>query len=125
MKKKLGPFIENMGEAGAACLITMVQGNVLALTLSHWMIAWQTGLFAGGATAAAILIARINKPWVISLVLGTITAIVDFFVHEGAFGFAFVEAALTGLGAAILSLLVGLFLRRLRDRRIASSESGV
>ena len=32
---KVTPFIENVAESTTACLITMVQGNLLALTLGH------------------------------------------------------------------------------------------
>ena len=47
MKKKLTPIFENVAESTTACLITMVQGNLLALTVSHWLIASQTGVVAG------------------------------------------------------------------------------
>ena len=35
LRQKIELFIENIGEATAACLFTMVQGNLLALTLGH------------------------------------------------------------------------------------------
>jgi hypothetical protein len=34
MKRQIQPFIENLSEATAACLVTMVQGNLLAITLA-------------------------------------------------------------------------------------------
>lgn len=101
------PFVENIAEATTACLITMVQGNVLALGLSHWLIASQTGVAAGSITAAAILLLKTDRRWMISLLLGVITAAVDYFVHPGMFGTVVTEAIVTGIGAAILSYMVG------------------
>ncbi|MCG8413061.1 MAG: hypothetical protein MI746_02480 [Pseudomonadales bacterium] len=115
-KNRVLPFVENISEATAACLITMVQGNVLALGLSHWLIASQTGIAAGVLTALAIMYTRIRKRWVIASALGIITATVDFFVHPGMFGHIAAEAIVTGIGAACLSLLVGWILDRRREK---------
>ncbi len=117
LRQKIEPFIENIGEATAACLITMVQGNLLALTLGHWIMASQTGAIAGALTAAAILVSKIKQRWIVSSVLGAITAVVDFFIHPGQFGPIFLEAIVTGTGAACLCFLVGLIVDRVRARR--------
>ena len=106
-RERLEPFVENMSEATVACLITMVQGNVLALGLSHWLIASQTGIVAGSITALAILFSGIRRRWIVAALLGLVTAVVDFFVHPGMFGHIAAEAAVTGIGAALLSLLLG------------------
>ncbi len=95
----------------------MVQGNLLVLTLGHWLIASQTGLIAGGLTAAALLLARTDRRWIIAIVLGTVTAVVDFFVHPGMMESVFLEALLTGVGAGLLSLAVGYTLQYWRSRR--------
>lgn len=101
------PYLENVTEAGCACLVTMVQGNFLALGIAHWVIASQTGLIAGAIAGTTILAARLRRQWVISLTLGVITAAVDFYVHPGTLGtMAIAEALITGLGAALLSCLV-------------------
>ena len=123
MKGKIGPFLENIAESTSACLVTMVQGNLMALTLGHWFIASQTGLLAGTVSAAAILLARAKKRWVISLTLGSVTAVVDFLVHPGMFGPVVLEAAVTGLGAALLSLVAGALLHRLRAIRTSTYRS--
>ena len=108
VKKKLAPLAENIAESGVACLVTMVQGNVLLLGLSHWITASQTGLLAGSAATAAILLAKSNNRLVIAGILGAITAIVDYFVHPGMIGDArTTEAIITGLGAAVLSYALG------------------
>ena len=110
------PYVENVSEATVACLITMVQGNVLALGLSHWLIASQTGIAAGTITILALTFTQIKKRWVIALVLGLATATVDFFVHPGMFGPVAAEAVVTGAGAAGLSLAVGWWLERRKLR---------
>ena len=115
-ENKVLPFVENVSEATVACLITMVQGNVLALGLSHWIIASQTGIVAGALTALAIVFTQIKKRWLIALLLGVATAAGDFYVHPGMFGPIAAEAAVTGIGAAVLSLLIGWWLDRRRMR---------
>lgn len=115
--RKIAPFVENIAESTTACLVMMVQGNLLVLTLGHWLIASQTGVVAGAVTSAAILVFRATKRWIIAVVLGVVTAIVDFFVHSGDVGSFVLDAVLTGLGAALLSYLVGMALRYARARR--------
>ena len=120
MKKKLAPFIENIAESGTACLVTMVQGNLLLLGLSHWITASQTGLIAGTAAATAITLVKIDNRLILAGLLGTLTAIVDYFVHPGMIGEgAATEAIITGLGAAVLSYVVGTILIKIRQRRIS------
>jgi hypothetical protein len=122
LRQKLAPFAENIAESGAACLVTMVQGNLLLLGLSHWITASQTGLLAGGAAAAAITLTNIQNRLIMSILLGVITGFVDYFVHEGMFGEGATEAIVTGAGAAVLSYLVGTMLARLRRRRAPSAS---
>ena len=100
---KVGPLLENIGEATAACLITMVQGNLLLLGLSHWLVASQTGVVAGLLTSALLVLAKTTNRVVISIILGVVTGVVDYFIHEGMFGPEAAEAMVTGLGAALLS----------------------
>ena len=116
MKKKLTPYIEYFAESTTACLVTMVQGNILALGVSHILIASQTGIIAGTIAYIAILFAKTGKQWIVSIILGLATGIVDFFVHPGMFGTVATEAVVTGLGAAILSYLVGIAIQRFRAK---------
>ncbi len=118
MKPKITPIVENVAEATAACLITMSQGNFLAFTLTHWLIASQTGVLAGIAASAALLLTRTDRRWVIAIVLGIVTATVDWFVHPSMFGTAVTEAIVTGVGAALLSYLVGTTVRYWKGRRL-------
>jgi hypothetical protein len=117
------PVLENISESATACLITMVQGNVLALGLGHWIIASQTGVVAGVLASVALYASRGRGRWVVATVLGVITAIVDYMIHPGAFGPVFLEAAVTGLAAAGLSLLVH-FIRKRRATPRSSPEGG-
>ena len=119
MKEHARPFVENVAEATTACLVAMVQGNLLVLSLSHWLIASQTGILAGAATTAAIVATRATRPWVISTLLGVLTSVVDYFMHPGMIGPFFLEAILTGAGAAVLSYGVQMLFRRNRVARDA------
>jgi hypothetical protein len=109
--RKITPFVESIAESTTACLVTMVQGNVFALTLTHLAIASQTGVIAGALAAVVIVSAKAKNRWVISALLGIATAVVDYFVHPGMFGPAALEAIVTGIGAALLSYLVGSLVR--------------
>ena len=116
MKEKLAPFLEYFAESTTACLVTMVQGNMLAIGASHLLIASQTGVVAGAIAYVSILLARTGKRWAISLTLGTVTGVVDYFVHPGMFGTIVTEAIVTGIGAAVLSYLVGTAVQHFRRK---------
>lgn len=121
LKPKLAPYIEYFAESTTACLVTMVQGDVLALGLSHLLIASQTGIAAGTVSYIALLFARTDKRWIIAAVLGVATGVVDFFVHPGMLGAVATEAVVTGMGAAVISYLVGIGIQRFSGRRAAVS----
>lgn len=103
MNKKVSPWVENISEATVACLVTMVQGNVLAIGVGHLIIASQTGITAGAVTTIAILLSKTHKREFIALILGVVTTVVDYLIHPGMFGSVFTEAIVTGVGAALLS----------------------
>lgn len=113
-KNRAALFAENIGESSAACLVAMVQGNILAVTAAHWAIALQTGLMAGTAAAVVVSFMRSSGRLRIALVLAVVTGVVDYFVHPGMIGSGATEAILTGLGAGALSLVVGSALGRAR-----------
>ena len=116
MIRRIAPFIENFAESGLACLFTMVQGNIFAVGLGHWIVASQTGLFAGGIAALAILVAKNANRLVVAGILTVATAVVDYLVHPGNFGPVIMEAVVTGLAAGTLSLLAARLLARRRRR---------
>ncbi len=119
--RKVGPFVENISESMAACLVTMVQGNLLAISIGHLLVAMQTGVVAGAIVGAVLIFWERGKPWVVSALLGVVTGIVDFFVHEGQFGSLVTEAIVTGFGAFLFSWAVGSLLRRWRQARHCSA----
>ncbi len=121
MKQKIAPVVEYVAESATACLVTMVQGNMLALTVSHLVIASQTGVIAGVFAAVALYVSRTDRRWLVSTVLGVATAIADYFVHPGMFGAVATEAIVTGVAAGILSHLIGSALRYARNRSTATS----
>ena len=125
MKKKTAPLIEYVSESTMACLVTMVQGNLLALTMGHLLVASQTGVIAGAIASVGIVASKTNQRWKISLILGLATGVVDYFVHPGMFGTAATEAIVTGIGAAVLSHLVGglLSLRKTKPDKDAMKDS--
>jgi hypothetical protein len=107
MQKKASLLVENVSEATVACLITMVQGNVLAIGLGHLVIAAETGVAAGVMATAGVLLSKAHHRGLIALMLGVITTVVDYLIHPGMFGSVFTEAIVTGIGAAFLSYSVG------------------
>jgi len=120
LKAKTAPLYENVGEAGLACLITMVQGNLFLIGIGHWFIAAQTGLISGALTTAALTFSKTTNRWGIAAIIGVTTAVVDVFVHRGMLGEWFAtEAVVTGTGAAALTLLVGFLSTRIPEWRAA------
>jgi hypothetical protein len=103
---KASLLVENTAEAGAACLFFMLQGNFLLLSTSHLAVAAETGLIAGSLSTLALVALKRSRPLLTALVLGVITAIVDYLVHPDTVGAIAFEAGFTGLGAACLSLLL-------------------
>ena len=117
MKQKIAPVLENLAESTAACLLTMVQGNVFAISMSHWIIASQTGAVAGAITSIAIFATSTVNRWAVSILLGVVTAVVDFMMHPGDFGGVATEAIVTGVAAAVLSYLAGSTWKYFRSRQ--------
>lgn len=117
---KFAPFIEYAAESTTACLVTMVQGNLLAMTMSHLLIASQTGLIAGAIATVGIIFSRARNRWLVATVLGLATAVADFFIHPGMFGPVALEAVVTGIGAGVLSFLAGSIMRAIQTRGIAA-----
>jgi hypothetical protein len=96
-------------EAGGVCLLLLVQGNLLTLTPAHFAFASKTGLLAVFPAMALTFtpFARhfVNR-WTSSAFLGVCTFFADAAVHPSHFGGRYGEAALTGLGAFVFSVVV-------------------
>ena len=96
-------------EAGAVCLLLMVQGNLAMVTPAHFEIAAKTGLLAV-SPALGVTFTRYARHfanrWISSIFLGICTFFADVAIHESHYPGKLTEAALTGLGAFAFSLLI-------------------
>jgi hypothetical protein len=121
--KPLAPLLENVTQSAAACLLAMTQGNLLTLTLTHWLIASRTGLLAGTVATAVLWLAGERRRWMMAalLTLGTIAA--DYLSHPSHFGGVLGEAVVTGLAAGALSVIVGRVWKAIRRSPAGSASS--
>jgi integral membrane sensor domain MASE1 len=96
-------------EAGAACLILMVQGQLAQATATHFIIASETGLLTVfpllGITWTRHARHYTNR-WMSALFVGVCTFIADALIHHSHYAGEYTEAGLTALAAAALSLIV-------------------
>jgi hypothetical protein len=105
--KPIGTLFENVGESATACMITMLQGNLLAMTWTHWVIASRTGLISGSIATAAILVAGKRGRVFAAIALLLATLLGDYFTHPSHFLGPLAEPAVTAVAAAVLSFIVG------------------
>jgi len=96
-------------EAAAVCVVLMVQGSLVDVSLAHLAIASKTGLLAVspvlGVTFSPYVGHLLNR-WTSSAILGICTFGADAAVHASHYPGAYTEAALTGVGAFAFSLVV-------------------
>ena len=96
-------------EAGAVCLLLMVQGDLAGITLTHLAIASKTGLLAVfpvlGITFTHYARHFANR-WTSSLFLGITTFFADAVIHPSHYPGEYTEAALTGIGAFAFSVVI-------------------
>jgi hypothetical protein len=96
-------------EAGAVCIVLMVQGHLLEVTAAHLLVASKTGLLAVVPVLAVSFTrharALVNR-WTGSVILGATTFAADAMVHGSHYPGAYTEAALTGAGAFLFSLAI-------------------
>ena len=108
-------WFEKFTQAWAACLFMMVEGNLTALTVNHAITAAKTGTLAGLGFVIAAQFGGDKKKWLSAWIIGAITMVADILVHPTHFGPAWLEAACTGLGAALLCALFDTFWRKRHD----------
>jgi hypothetical protein len=96
-------------ETGAACLFFMVQGELAQATLSHFAIASKTGILTV-FPLLGITLTRFARHFTNRWMSATFVAVFGFFadtlVHGSHYPGAYIEAALTALGAFALSVVV-------------------
>ena len=96
-------------EVGAVCLLLMVQGHVLDLTAAHVAIAAKTGVLAMIPPLALTFtryVRHLANRWTSSFVIGACGFAADALVHGSHYPGAYTEAALTGAGTIVASILV-------------------
>ena len=99
-------FPERFTEAWLSCLLVMVQGDVLALTFKHSIIAAKTGLLSALGSAVCVLLVGNPTQAQKIVAIGAFTAIADYIIHPTHFGPHWMEAVVTGVAAAALALAV-------------------
>jgi hypothetical protein len=94
----------------------MVQGNLAAITVGHFVKAFTTG----GATAIAMIVLSFFSPnkdfyknkYLLAGLTGFVTMVVDLMVHPSHFGGEHTEAIVTGIAAGALALIMGKFWKK-------------
>ena len=99
MKAKLKLLVQKFFEAWAACSTVMVQGDLSALTMKHFIIAGKTGLLTGIAFVI-ISFTNIKSKHAPIWLTGVLTSIADILIHPTHFGPHYAEELTTGVLAA-------------------------
>lgn len=104
-------FFDKCRDSGLACTVVMVQGNLTVLTVEHLCLAlltgFLTGIFAVGASILGFFTFNKNI-WLDAWVVGIFAMMADMLVHPTNFGSVFyAEGMLTGLVAAIITIVIG------------------
>ena len=102
---------EKFSEAWLSCMIMMAQGNFLAMTFPHTIVALKVATSSVLAYAAVQLAFKQDNKFVNILLMAFITALMDFNFVPTHFGPVWAEAVATGAGTAVLGFIVK-FLRR-------------
>jgi hypothetical protein len=97
---------QKFGEAWTSCLLCMVQGDLSVLTLNHAIVAGKTGFLT--AISMFILLYVSDKAskneYYLAGLTGVMTMFADMIIHPPHY---IGEPLITGLGAAVLGLIVG------------------
>ena len=106
MNKETLDCSEKFSEAWLSCMIMMAQGNFLAMTFPHVIVALKVATSSVLAYAAVQLAFKQENEFVAILLMGLITGIMDFNFVPTHFGPIWAEAVATGAGTAVLGLIV-------------------
>ena len=106
MTHYLKTMMEKFSQAWTACMLCMVQGDLTVLTINHALTASKTGLLTGVAYCITMLgNGQPKGRWYPAWLTGVLTMAADIVVHPTHFGDQWVEAACTGVGAALLCFI--------------------
>ena len=113
---KLRIFYKRVYEASVPCAVLMGQGNVLALTPKHILIALKTGILTGFFAMVLSFIPLLKKHYDNKIILGFViflcTISADLLNHPSHFWGEYGEALATGLGAVLIYLGVNKYATR-------------
>ena len=103
-------WLQKFCEIWTSCAVAMVGGDLTVISLKHAMIAGKTGVMAATAVVIAKYLARVDNKFMVAWITGVITMMCDLLSHANHSNFYgdgwWHEAAITGVGAAILGLLL-------------------
>ena len=107
---KAGLFGQALAKVTPACLMLMVQGNVLALGLMHWQTALKTAGLVGIILVALSFSDKTkaisDNKYSMAGVVAAVTTLVDFNMHPSHYSGETTEALMTGIATGLLWLLV-------------------
>lgn len=121
MKFRAAVFARHVCQSTAACATAMSRGDISTFNWEHWQEALSTGASVG-LLAVILAFGRLKKiqtnRWGVAGIAFAATVIADFFMNHSHYGGLIGEPLVTGLGAALLSLLIsgtamGKFLEKL------------
>jgi hypothetical protein len=96
-------------EVAGVCLLLMVRGHLVDVTVAHLLIAAKTGVLAV-VPALGVTFTRharhFASRWTSAAFLGVCGFLADAIVHQSHYPGAYTEAALTGVGASAASILM-------------------
>jgi len=119
-KRRFILFVQRFWQPTSACMTCMPGSLGNLLSVPHWTLALQTGLFTGllalllTFTPATKLFANRYGN---ALIVGLLTMIGDTFSHPGHYGFPRLEAFVTGIVSGLFTL-AGSYLFEDRARRL-------
>jgi hypothetical protein len=119
-KCRLKLFVQRFWQPTSACMTCMPGswGNILSLV--HWTIALQTGLFTGLLAVLLTFTPAVKlyeHRYGNALIVGCLTALGDAYSHPSHYRFPFVEHVATGVVSGLLALAAS-YLFADRARRI-------
>ena len=126
-KRRMRLFAQRFWQPTSACMTCMPGswGNILSL--AHWTIALQTGLFTGILAVLLTFTPAVRlytRRYGNALIVGLLTMLGDAYSHANHYGFPFAEAVLTGVISGLLTL-AGSYLLEDRARRLRAAWARV
>ena len=103
MLEKFKLAAQKFGEAFTACSVMMVQGDFTVFTVKHGITAAKTGSIAAILIVFTSYFVALQNRFIMAWISGIMVALADVVIHQTHFGLHWHEAALTGLGAMMLS----------------------